>query len=125
MFTDLKSEIESLLNVNVYPLVGPQTESEFVTLQLVSDSPLESGTIRTKLIAGRWQISFISSLYSRNEEMDSTLWQNWEELTHGYVGSYPVQYVARGGISESYDPDDGGKYRRTRDYVFYYPEGAL
>lgn len=124
MFTDLKSEIERLLGVNVYPLVGLQTESEFVTLQLVSDPPLESGTIRTKLVAARWQISLISSLYSRTEEMDKVLWQAWEGLVHGYIGRYPVQYARRGGVSESFDSDDGGKYRRSRDYIFYYPEGA-
>ncbi|WP_435954108.1 hypothetical protein [Dryocola sp. BD626] len=124
MFLDLKTEIESLLNVKVYPLIGPQTESEFVTLQLISDTPLESGTIRTQLVAGRWQISFISSFYSRAEEMDKLLWLAWESLVHGHIGSYPVQYVQRGGISESFDSDDGGKYRRARDYVFYYPEGA-
>lgn len=124
MFLDLKAEIESLLNVKVYPLIGPQTESEFVTLQLVSDPRIESGTLRTKLVAGRWQISFISSFYSRNEEMDKTLWQVWESIVHGHVGHYPVQYVERGGLSESFDAADGGKYRRTRDYIFYYPEGA-
>jgi hypothetical protein len=124
VFLDLKAEIELLLNVKVYPLIGPQTESEFITLQLISDPPLESGTIRTKLVAGRWQISFVSSLYSRTEEMDKLLWQTWEGLTHGHVGNYPVQYVQRAGVNESFDADDGGKYRRSRDYIFYYPEGA-
>lgn len=124
MFTDLKSEIERQLNVNVYPLVGPQTESEFVTLQLISDPLVESGTIRTKLVAGRWQISFISSLYRRTEEMDKALWRVWENLRHGHIGLYPVQYVQRGGISESYDSDDGGKYRRTRDYILYFYEDS-
>jgi len=124
VFTDLKAEIEALLHINVYPLVGPQTESSFVTLQLVSDPLIESGMVRTKLVAGRWQISFISSLYSRIEEMDKALWQAWEGLAHGHIGRTPVQYVQRVGISESFDPDDGGKYRRTRDYIFYYPEGA-
>jgi len=124
VFTDLKTEIEALLQVNVYPLVGPQTESDFVTLQLVSDPPVESGTIRTKLVAGRWQISFVSSLHSRTEEMDGTLWQVWVDLIHGHIGRYPVQYVQRAGVSEIYDPSDGGKYRRSRDYIFYYPEGA-
>ncbi|MFP2513977.1 hypothetical protein [Buttiauxella agrestis] len=124
MFLDLKAEIESLLNVKVYPLIGPQTESEFVTLQLVSDPPLESGTIRTKLVAGRWQICFISSLYSRTEEMDKKLWRTWEGLAQGHISSYPVQHIQRAGISESFDPGDGGKYRRTRDYIFYYPEDA-
>lgn len=124
MFLDLKTEIESLLNVKVFPLIGPQTESEFVTLQLVSDPLIESGTVRTKLVAGRWQISFISSLYSRTEEMDKLLWKVWESLVHGHIGGYPVQYVQRAGVSESFDSDDGGKYRRARDYIFYYPEGA-
>lgn len=120
MFLDLKAEIESLLNVKVYPLIGPQTESEFVTLQLVSDPSLESGTIRTKLVAARWQISFVSSRYSRAEEMDKSLGKEWEGLTHGQIGSKPVQYVQRGGIAESFDSEDGGKYRRARDFIFFY-----
>lgn len=124
MFSELKSEIESLLGINAYPLIGPQTESEFVTLQLVSNPNIESGTIRTHLIVARYQISFISSLYRRNEEMDKTLWTHWRNIAHGYIGGYPVQYVERAGMSESFDADDGGKYRRARDFIFYAPEDA-
>ncbi|HHS9192856.1 TPA: hypothetical protein ACTV61_004474 [Enterobacter hormaechei] len=124
MFPELKSEVEKLLGVNVYPLVGPQTEGEFVTLQLISDPRLVIGTIRTKLVAARYQLSFISSLYSRTEEMDKTLWAVWENVIHGHIGGYPIQYVERQGMSESFEPDDGGKYRRTRDYIFYCPEDA-
>lgn len=124
MFPELKSEIESLLGVNVYPLIGPQTESEFITLQLISDPLITSGTLRTSLAAARYQISFISSLYSRVEEMDKALWQAWEPIRHGYIGGYPIQYVAREGVRESFDNDDGGKYRRARDYIFYCPERA-
>ncbi|QLY02890.1 hypothetical protein HV243_10575 [Citrobacter sp. RHBSTW-00599] len=124
MFPDLKSAIEALLGVNVYPLIGPQTESEFVTLQLISDPPITSGTIRTTLAAVRYQISFVSSLYSRAEEMDKALWDAWEPIRHGYIDGYPVQYVEREGVRESFDNDDGGKYRRARDYIFYCPEGA-
>ncbi|ROU13688.1 hypothetical protein EB837_12230 [Kluyvera ascorbata] len=124
MFPELKSEIESLLGVNVYPLIGPQTESEFITLQLISDPLITSGTLRTSLAAVRFQISFISSLYSRVEEMDKALWHVWEPIRHGYIGGYPIQYVAREGVRESFDNDDGGKYRRARDYIFYCPEGA-
>lgn len=124
MLPELKSEVETLLGVNVYPLIGPQTESEFVTLQLISDPHLVVGTIRTKLVAARYQISFISSLYRRTEEMDKQLWAAWEVIQHGHIDGYPVQYVERQGVRESFDPDDGGKYRRARDYIFYCPEGA-
>ncbi|MEH3352806.1 hypothetical protein POV16_03010 [Enterobacter kobei] len=124
MFSELKSEIETILSVNVYPLIGPQTESEFVTLQLISDPRLVSGTIRTKLVAARYQLSFISSRYSRTEEMDKALWAVWETVVHGYIGGHPVQYVERQGLRESFEPDDGGKYRRARDYIFYCPEDA-
>lgn len=124
MFNELKSEIENLLGINVYPLIGPQTEADFVTLQLVSDPNIESGTIRTRLVAARFQLSFISSAYRNNEERDNRLWTLWRDITHGSVGGYPVQYVERGGLSESFDADDGGKYRRARDYIFYCPEVA-
>lgn len=124
MFPELKSEIEALLGVNVYPLIGPQTESEFVTLQLISDPRVETGIIRTKLAAVRYQVSFVSSLYSRSEEMDKVLWEVWENIAHGHIGDYPVQYVSREGVSESFDSDDGGKYRRARDFIFYCPEDA-
>lgn len=124
MFPELKSEIEALLQVNVYPLIGPQTESEFVTLQLISDPRIESGTIRTKLAAVRYQVSFISSLYSRTAEMDNAVWSSWQDVAHGHIGGYPVQYVQRVSVRESFDSDDGGKYRRARDYIFYCPEDA-
>lgn len=124
MFNDLKTEIEALLHVNAYPLIGPQTESEFVTIQLISDPTIVSGTIRTTLVAGRYQISFVSSQYSRTEDMDKTLWGVWQNIAQGFIGTYPVQYVERSGLSESYDTTDGGKYRRARDFIFYYPEGA-
>lgn len=124
MYPEIKSEIEKILGVEVYPLIGPQTQGEFVTLQLISDPRLVSGNIRTKLVAARYQISFISSLYSRTEEMDKRLWAVWEALQHGYIGGYPVQYVERESVSESFEPDDGGKYRRARDYIIYCPENA-
>lgn len=122
MFPEIKSAIEALLGVNVYPLIGPQTESEFVTLQLISDPRLVTGTIRTKIVAARYQIAFVSSLYSRTEEMDKKLWAAWETIQHGHIGGYPVQYVERQSVSESFEPDDGGKYRRARDYIIYCPE---
>lgn len=124
MFPEIKSAVEALLGVNVYPLIGPQTESEFVTLQLISDPRLVTGTIRTKIVAARYQIAFVSSLYSRTEEMDKSLWTAWEAIQHGHIGGYPVQYVERQSVSESFDPDDGGKYRRARDYIIYCPEDA-
>jgi len=124
VFPEIKSEIETLLGVKVYPLIGPQTEGEFVTLQLISDPLIVSGTIRTKLMAARYQISFISSLYSRTEEMDKKLWAAWEAVQHGHIGGYPVQYVERQSVSERFEPDDGGKYRRARDYIIYCPEDA-
>lgn len=124
MFSEIKIEIEALLGINVYPLVGPQTESEFVTLQLVSNPNLESGTIRTSLVAARYQISFVSSLYRRTEEMDKALWSAWKNIAQGNIGGWPVQYVEKGGMSESFDSDDGGKYRRARDFIFYSPEDA-
>lgn len=124
MFPEIKSAVEALLGVNVYPLIGPQTESEFVTLQLISDPRLVTGTIRTKIVAARYQIAFVSSLYSRTEEMDKKLWAAWETIQHGHIGGYPVQYVERQSVSESFEPDDGGKYRRARDYIIYFPEDA-
>ncbi|WP_048959842.1 hypothetical protein [Enterobacter bugandensis] len=124
MFPEIKSALEAILGVNVYPLIGPQTESEFVTLQLISDPRLVTGTIRTKIVAARYQIAFVSSLYSRTEEMDKSLWAVWETIQHGHIGGYPVQYVERQSVSESFEPEDGGKYRRARDYIIYCPEDA-
>ncbi|WP_338505610.1 hypothetical protein VRC35_06955 [Erwinia aphidicola] len=124
MWTDLKSEVERFLNVKVFPLIGPQTEKEFVTIQLVSDPNIESGSIRTSLIAARYQLSFISPFYKRVEEMDKILWSAWKDIRHGHISAYPVQYVARGGLSESYTAEDGGVYRRARDFIFYCPEDA-
>lgn len=124
MWTDLKIAVEQLLNVKVFPLIGPQTEKEFVTIQLVSDPNIESGSIRTSLIAARYQLSFISPFYKRIEEMDKILWSDWKDLRHGHISAYPVQYIARGGLSESYTTEDGGVYRRARDFIFYYPEDA-
>lgn len=124
MFSELKSEIESLLGINAYPLIGPQTESEFVTIQLVSNPNIESGTIRTSLVAARYQISFVSSFYRRTEEMDRILWSVWRHISQGQIGGWPVQYVEKGSMSESFDSDDGGKYRRARDFIFYCPEST-
>ncbi|WP_324030067.1 hypothetical protein GC087_06780 [Pantoea sp. JZ2] len=124
MFSEFKSDIEHLIGVKVYPLIGPQSESEFVTMQLISDPSVETGLVRTGPIAARFQISFISSSYRRTEEMEVALWSAWRNVVHGHIGGYPVQYVEKRGISESFDPDDGGKYRRARDFIFYCPESA-
>ena len=53
----LKTALERLTGLDVYPLLLPDELQEGITYQCISDPELYTGLLRTGLIAGRFQIA--------------------------------------------------------------------
>lgn len=53
----IKISLERLSGMTVYPLLLPDSEQNGITFQRISDPEVETGMVRTGLIAGRFQIS--------------------------------------------------------------------
>ena len=53
----IKTSLERLSGMAVYPLLLPDSELSGITFQRISDPEIETGMVRTGLIAGRFQIS--------------------------------------------------------------------
>lgn len=97
----LKSALERITGMNVYPLLLPDTEQEGVTFQRISDPAIETGLVRTSLIECRFQITIhLIDNYTRLVELDAAIWAEWKEVIHRDIDGYPVQYIRRGGIQQ-------------------------
>lgn len=117
--------LQSLSELEVYPLLIPDTEQQGITYQRISDPEIEGGLVRTSLVAGRFQISFVKvSDYSGLLALDAQLWQMWRNIRHGDIGGYPVQYVERGTLQQDKVtlPNNSVQYRLTRDFIIYFSE---
>jgi hypothetical protein len=117
--------LQSLSELEVYPLLIPDTEQQGITYQRISDPEIESGLVRTSLVAGRFQISFVKvSDYSGLLALDAQLWQMWKGIRYGDIGGYPVQYVERGSLQQDKFtlPNNAVQYRLTRDFIIYFSE---
>ncbi|WP_345995436.1 hypothetical protein [Sodalis praecaptivus] len=117
----IEQALSSLLGVKVYQLLGTQHDDDFVTVQQISDRPVEGGLVSTGLVIGRYQLSFVSRRFERVLAMDNQVWAAWRTVVHGDIGGCPVQYIER---SRLYDSLEGKWYRRVRDYLIYHPEIA-
>lgn len=123
----IKSALESMSGMEVYPLLLPDTVQEGVTFQRISDPEVDNGMVRTGLIAGRFQIAFYRvEDYTALVMLDKHIWANWKTLRHGDISGFPVQYVERGGIIQDKVtlPNNSAQYRLVRDFTFYFHEGG-
>jgi len=124
--TGIYNALKSLSGLSVYPLLIPDTVQEGITYQRISDPEMQTGMVRTGLVAARFQISFVKvSDYTGLLELDRKLWQDWRSVRHGDIGGYPVQYVERGSLQQSKVTltDNSVQYRISRDFVIYANEG--
>lgn len=123
----IKSAIEALSGMAVYPLLLPDTVQEGITFQLISDPAVDGGMVQTGVIAGRFQISMYKvDDYTGLVQLDKRIWQSWCQIRQGSVGGYPVQYVERGGIVQNSATLNNNRiqYRLARDFILYYREVA-
>lgn len=79
----IEQALTTLLDVKVYQLLGTQHDDDFVTVQQISDRPVDGGLVRTGLVIGRYQLSFVSRRFERVLAMDKKVWAAWRTVTHG------------------------------------------
>lgn len=123
----IKSALERLSGMPVYPLLLPGSEQNGVTFQRISDPEIETGMVRTALIAGRFQISMYKvDEYTELLQLDKLIWKEWKKISHGNIEGYPVQYVQRGNILQEKTTLTNNRiqYRLVRDFILYFNEDS-
>ena len=121
----IKISLERLSEMTVYPLLLPDSEQNGITFQRISDPEVETGMVRTGLIAGRFQISIYKvDDYTGLVKLDKAIWSQWKSIVHGELEGYPVQYIQRGNILQDKTTltSNQVQYRLTRDFVLYFYE---
>jgi hypothetical protein len=121
----IKSSLERITGMDVYPLLLPDTAQSGVTFQRISDPEIETGMVRTGLIAGRFQISMYTvDDYTGLVQMDKAIWSEWKDIVHDTLEGYPVQYVQRGSIRQDKTTLTSNRvqYRIARDFILYFFE---
>lgn len=121
----IKISLERLSGMTVYPLLLPDSEQNGITFQRISDPEVETGIVRTGLIAGRFQISIYKvDDYTGLVKLDKAIWSQWKSIVHGELEGYPVQYIQRGNILQDKTTltSNQVQYRLTRDFVLYFYE---
>ncbi len=121
----IKISLERLSGMTVYPLLLPDSEQSGITFQRISDPEVETGMVRTGLIAGRFQISIYKvDDYTGLVKLDKAIWSQWKSIVHGELEGYPVQYIQRGNILQDKTTltSNQVQYRLTRDFVLYFYE---
>lgn len=123
----LKTSLERLTGLVVYPLLLPDKLQEGVTYQRISDPEIEVGLVRTGLVTARFQITlYLTDDYTGLLRLDQKIWRAWRPVVHGQIEGFPVQYVARGGIQQDKNVLTSGsvQYRLARDFFFTYAQSA-
>lgn len=121
----IKISLERLSGMTVYPLLLPDSEQNGITFQRISDPEVETGMVRTGLIAGRFQISMYKvDDYTGLVKLDKAIWSQWKSIVHGELEGYPVQYIQRGNILQDKTTltSNQVQYRLARDFVLYFYE---
>lgn len=123
----IKTSLERLSGMAVYPLLLPDSEQNGITYQRISDPEIETGMVRTGLIAGRFQISMYKvDDYTSLVILDKAIWSKWKNIVHGELEGYPIQYVQRGNILQDKTTLTSNQiqYRVTRDFILYFYEDS-
>jgi hypothetical protein len=123
----IKSSLEHLSGMSVYPLLLPDLQQSGITFQRISDPELSAGMVRTGLIAGRFQVSMYKvDDYTGLVQLDKAIWAEWKKIIHGSLNGYPVQYVQRGNIMQDKTTltSNQVQYRLIRDFTLYFYEDS-
>ena len=117
----VKTALERITGLEVYPLLLPATKQEGVTFQRISDAEVGSGLSRTGLSDVRIQVSiYLVSNYTGLLYHDQAVWDEWRGVVHGELEGQHVQLIQRGGIQQDKTTLSNGsiQYRLVRDFVF-------
>lgn len=122
----VKAELEKLTGLDAYPLSRPDDINECIVYNPISDPMVESGFVRTGLVALRLQVDFYCIDYEVAKAHDRAVWSVWKKIAHGKIGAKSVQYVKRGGkIERRYsDASPSGLYCISRDFIIYHNEDS-
>lgn len=123
----IKTSLEHLSGMSVYPLLLPDPQQNGITFQRISDPEVENGMVRTGIIAGRFQISMYKvDDYTGLVMLDKAIWAEWKKIIHGSLEGYPVQYVQRGNIMQDKITLTSNQiqYRLIRDFTLYFYEDS-
>lgn len=123
----IKTSLERLSGMSVYPLLLPDIEQDGVTFQRISDPEIETGMVRTGLIAGRFQITMYKvDDYTGLVYLDKAIWAEWKKIIHSTLEGYPVQYVQRGNFLQDRTTltSNQVQYRLVRDFILYFFEDS-
>ena len=117
----VKTALERITGLEVYPLLLPATKQEAVTFQRISDPEVGSGLSRTGLSDVRIQVSiYLVSNYTGLLYHDKAVWDEWRGIVHGELEGQHVQYIQRGSIHQDKTTLSNGnvQYRLVRDFIF-------
>lgn len=117
----VKTALERIIGLEVYPLLLPATKQEGVTFQRISDPEVGSGLSRTGLSDVRIQVSiYLVSNYTGLLYHDKAVWDEWRSIVHGELEGQHVQYIQRGSIHQDKTTLSSGsiQYRLVRDFIF-------
>lgn len=116
----VKTALERLTGLAVYPLLLPDSLQEGVTFQRISDAAVGSGLSPTGLSDVRMQVSiYLRNDYSRLLQLDTSIWNEWRNIVHGELEGQRVQFIQRGGIQQDQTTltDRSIQYRLIRDFI--------
>ncbi|MEX0445518.1 hypothetical protein [Xenorhabdus sp. SGI246] len=122
--SDIKTDLERLTHLPVYPLILPSSVLEGVTYQRISDPKFNTGLAPTRLIEARFQISLILHDYTRALKLERVIRSAWESVQHGLIGRTAVQTVSRGPLYQASEEltENRKRYRITRDFIIFFAE---
>ncbi|PHM68134.1 hypothetical protein [Xenorhabdus kozodoii] len=122
---ELKADLERITGLNAYPLNLPSDKLEGVIYQRISDPKIATGLAKTSLVQARFQITIqIPNDYIKALKLGKKILAEWENITHGHIGNYPVQAVQRGNFMQNREEQTEGRviYRVMRDFIITYAE---
>lgn len=116
----VKTALERITGLEVYPLLLPATKQDGATFQRISDPEVGSGLSRTGLSDVRIQVSiYLVSNYTGLLLHDKAIWDEWRHIVHGELEGQRVQFIQRGSIHQDKTTlSNGGiQYRLVRDFI--------
>lgn len=116
----IKSALERLTGLDVFPLLLPATKQQGVTFQRISDAAVGSGLSPTGLSDVRIQVNiYLVNDYTRTLQIDRAIWAEFCGIMHGELEGQPVQLIQRGNIQQDSATLSNGsiQYRLVRDFI--------
>lgn len=121
----IKTSLERITGMAVYPLLLPPDVMTGITYQRISDPAIETGLVRTRLVEGRFQVTFyVVDQFTQLVTMDRDVWAVWQGIVHSPLEGYDVQFIERAGLQDGQEILNNGSivYSRRRDYLITFSE---